>query len=91
MWEIFVARHKIKQAMGRYGLRKKVESKQTDMFPFPHIRFVDVLDIFIVALLVYELYRMLKGTNIIRIFWALLVMYIRRYASSSSLSEQKPR
>ena len=46
------------------------------MFPFPEIRFVDILDIFLVALLVYELYRMLRGTNIIRIFWALLIMYI---------------
>ncbi len=46
------------------------------MFPFPHIRIVDILDIFMVAFLVFELYRMLKGTNIIRIFWALIVMYI---------------
>ena len=46
------------------------------MFHFPIIRIVDILDIFIVAFLVYQLYRMLKGTNIIRIFWALLVMYI---------------
>ena len=44
--------------------------------PFPQIRFVDILDIFMVAFLVYELYRMLKGTNIIRIFWALLILYI---------------
>ena len=44
------------------------------MFPFPHIRIVDILDIFMVAFLVFELYRMLKGTNIIRIFWALIVV-----------------
>ena len=44
--------------------------------PFPQIRFVDILDIFMVAFLVYELYRMLKGTNIIRMFWALLILYI---------------
>lgn len=46
------------------------------MFPFPQIRFVDVLDIFLVALLVYELYHLLKGTNVIRIFWVLVIMYI---------------
>ncbi|MBR3723921.1 MAG: diadenylate cyclase CdaA [Bacteroidales bacterium] len=46
------------------------------MIPFPEIRWVDILDILLVALLVYYLYRMLKGTNVIRIFWALIVMYI---------------
>ena len=46
------------------------------MLPFLNIRFVDILDVFMVAVLVYYLYRMLKGTNIIRIFWALLIMYI---------------
>ena len=46
------------------------------MIPFLNIRFVDILDVFMVAVLVYYLYRMLKGTNIIRIFWALLIMYI---------------
>lgn len=46
------------------------------MFPFPQIRFVDILDIFIVALLIFELYRLLKGTNVIRIFWAVLVIYV---------------
>ena len=46
------------------------------MIPFLNIRFVDILDVFMVAVLVYYLYRMLKGTNISRIFWALLIMYI---------------
>jgi uncharacterized protein (TIGR00159 family) len=46
------------------------------MIPFLNIRFVDILDVFMVAVLVYYLYRMLKGTNIIRIFWALIIMYI---------------
>lgn len=46
------------------------------MFPFPEIRLIDILDILMVALLFYELYRLLKGTNVIRIFWAVLVLYL---------------
>lgn len=46
------------------------------MFPFPEIRFIDVIDVLMIALLVYELYRLLKGTNVIRIFWAVLILYI---------------
>ena len=43
---------------------------------FPAIRIVDVVDVVIVAVLVYSLYRMIKGTNVMLIFWALLVMLI---------------
>lgn len=46
------------------------------MFPFPEIRLVDVLDILMIAALIYELYRLLKGTNVIRIFWAVVVIYL---------------
>ena len=46
------------------------------MFPFPEIRFVDILDILLVAILVFELYRLVRGTNVIRIFWAVVVIYI---------------
>lgn len=44
--------------------------------PLPQIRFVDILDVLLVAVLVYELYRLLKGTNVMRIFWAIIVIYL---------------
>lgn len=44
--------------------------------PFPEIRLVDILDVLLVAILVFELYRLVKGTNVIRIFWAVVVIYI---------------
>ena len=44
--------------------------------PFPHIRFVDILDVLIVAFFIYQLYRLLRGTNVMRIFWAVLIIYI---------------
>ena len=44
--------------------------------PFPQIRFVDILDILMVAILVYWLYRLVRGTNIMRIFWAIIVIYL---------------
>ena len=44
--------------------------------PFPQIRFVDILDVIIVAFFIYQLYRLLRGTNVMRIFWAVLVIYI---------------
>lgn len=44
--------------------------------PFPEIRIVDILDILLVAVLVYELYRLVKGTNVIRIFWAVVAIII---------------
>ncbi len=45
------------------------------MFPLPTIRFIDILDILFVAGLIYWLYRLVKGTNIMRIFWAIIIMY----------------
>jgi len=44
--------------------------------PFPAIRIVDVLDVIIVAFLIYQLYRLLRGTNVMRIFWAVLIIYL---------------
>ena len=40
----------------------------------PDLRFIDVLDIAIVAVLVYYIYRMARGTNVMLIFWALLIL-----------------
>ena len=44
--------------------------------PFPEIRFVDILDVLLVALLIFELYRLVRGTNVLRIFWAVVAIYI---------------
>lgn len=42
----------------------------------PTIRFTDLLDIVLVAVLFYELYKLIKGTNVMKIFWAIVVLYI---------------
>lgn len=42
----------------------------------PEIRVVDAIDVLLVAMLVYWLYRMVKGTNVMLIFWALVVLMI---------------
>ncbi|MDD2386495.1 MAG: diadenylate cyclase CdaA [Bacteroidales bacterium] len=43
---------------------------------FIHIRFLDILDIFLVAFLLYQLYRLLKGTAAMRIFAGIFVIYL---------------
>ena len=40
----------------------------------PTLRVIDILDIILVALLVYYIYRMARGTNVMLIFWALVVL-----------------
>ena len=42
----------------------------------PTLRLVDIFDIVIVAVLVYYIYRMVRGTNVMLIFWALLIMFL---------------
>lgn len=42
----------------------------------PGIRLTDIIDIAIVAVLFYELYKLVKGTNVMRIFWALIIFYL---------------
>ncbi|MBR1793482.1 MAG: diadenylate cyclase [Bacteroidales bacterium] len=42
----------------------------------PTLHFVDVLDILLVAFLIYECYRLAKGTNVIRIFWTIAGIYV---------------
>ena len=42
----------------------------------PRIHAIDVVDIVLVALLIYEMYRVLRGTNALRIFWAIVVIYV---------------
>ncbi|MCR4659153.1 MAG: diadenylate cyclase CdaA [Bacteroidales bacterium] len=40
------------------------------------IRFVDVIDVILVAIFAYQIYRLVRGTNVLRIFWALLVLVL---------------
>jgi uncharacterized protein (TIGR00159 family) len=42
----------------------------------PTLRIVDIFDIAIVAILAYYIYRMARGTNVMLIFWALLVLLV---------------
>ena len=42
----------------------------------PNIRMVDIIDVLIVSVLVYYVYRMVRGTNVMLIFWALIVLLI---------------
>ncbi|MCR5445620.1 MAG: diadenylate cyclase CdaA [Bacteroidales bacterium] len=42
----------------------------------PTLRVIDIFDIVIVAVLVYYLYRMARGTNVMLIFWALLILLV---------------
>ena len=42
----------------------------------PALRIVDIFDIAIVAVLVYYIYRMARGTNVMLIFWALLILLV---------------
>ena len=42
----------------------------------PEIRVVDVFDVVIVAALVYWIYRLIKGTNVMPIFWALIILLV---------------
>lgn len=39
-----------------------------------NLRWIDILDILLVATLIYELYRLVKGTNVMRIFWAIIII-----------------
>lgn len=39
-------------------------------------RWIDLIDILLVAILVYQLYRFLKGSNVMRIFWAVVIIII---------------
>jgi len=43
---------------------------------FPALRVIDIFDIVIVAALVFYIYRMSRGTNVMLIFWALLILLV---------------
>lgn len=42
----------------------------------PSIRLIDIIDILLVAGIFYELYKLVKGSNVMRIFWAIIIFYI---------------
>ncbi|MBR1784955.1 MAG: diadenylate cyclase CdaA [Bacteroidales bacterium] len=42
----------------------------------PSLRVIDIFDIVIVAALVYYIYRMARGTNVMLIFWALIILLL---------------
>lgn len=42
----------------------------------PSITFVDIIDIILVAFLAYQIYKAVRGTNVLRIFWALIIIYV---------------
>lgn len=42
----------------------------------PHIFIRDIIDILLVALLIYEIYKLVKGTNAMKIFWSIIVIII---------------
>ena len=46
------------------------------MGAFIHIRFLDVIDIFLVALLLYQLYMLIRGTVAFNIFLGIAIIYI---------------
>ena len=43
---------------------------------FINFRMVDVFDILIVAILLYEMYKLAKGTAVIKIFWVIAIIYV---------------
>lgn len=47
-----------------------------EILGLPALRIVDIFDILIVAVLVYYIYRMVRGTNVMLIFWALIVLLV---------------
>ena len=42
----------------------------------PTVTFVDVVDVLLVAILAYQIYKAVRGTNVLRIFWAVVIIYI---------------
>ena len=46
------------------------------MFDFVHISAIDIVDIILVGLLVYQIYRLIKGTAALNIFLGIIILYI---------------
>ena len=41
----------------------------------PSVRIADIIDITLVAFLIYWIYKLMRGTNAMRIFWAVVIIY----------------
>ena len=52
----------------------KFLNNQTMLTDIISFRWIDLIDILLVSALVYELYRLLKGSNVMRIFWAVVII-----------------
>lgn len=46
------------------------------MFDFIHIQLIDIIDIFLVGLLVFQIYKLIRGTAAISIFLGILIIYV---------------
>ncbi len=61
------------------------------MFDFVHFRILDFIDIFLVALLLYYFYKLIKGTVAINIFLGIAILYLiwllTKYLQMNLLSE----
>lgn len=42
----------------------------------PAIHVVDIIDVLLVAFLAYQIYKLVRGTNVLRIFWAVIIIYL---------------
>ena len=49
---------------------------------FQKLTFVDAIDILLVAILAYQIYKAVRGTNVLRIFWAIIIIYVLWQISS---------
>ena len=49
----------------------------------PNVRVVDVIDVLIVALLIFYIYRMARGTNVMLIFWAIIVLLLAWFVADT--------
>ena len=45
-------------------------------FGFLDITLVDIIDIFVVALIMFQVYRLTRGTNALRIVVGILIIYL---------------
>ena len=43
---------------------------------FIHVRFLDVIDIFLVAIIFYEIYKLVKGTVAFNIFMGIFIIFV---------------
>ena len=61
------------------------------MFDFAHFRLLDFIDIFLVALLLYYFFKLIKGTVAINIFFGIAILYsiwlLTKYLKMNLLSE----